>query len=290
MGLIYRRQLVVVVGVAASVASFVLAPAEGLAQSTDDDRLVQATDGTLYLIRDGVRHRVVSTIATDDQLAQIVEGPPLDAVELRSPHVPAAPGNWNTEPIAIDALSLHWEGDSGWETRDGLLTFQQITEGVRLLRLSEGQDGHLAGDFAVEVEIRGAADGLGFGVILTRSPSQSLRVGYASRRVVMGYEDTASSGGFMSSTAFANHAWSLPWVAGADWHTFRLEFRRVNDGAERGDMYQFFVDSQPRSALRFADVPGPGGTQRSTRFGSHSVGLWTDSSPVEVRAVRILAL
>jgi len=238
--------------------------------------------------------RLVAVVTLVSMLATCALLPGVDRVGAQelgpdaTPEPPTAPADWEVEPVLLDAFGLRWEGYPDWTApTDDLLAHDGTPAGVRLLKLV---DNRLDGDFAAEVEMRGVPGQGGFGLLVTRSPTQSLRVGYAAGGLVLGDEPTASAGGFLPSARFIGKSWAIPWSPGTDWHIYRVEFRRVQGGTEVGDLYRFFVDSAPQQSTRYVDVPGPDGPPRTTRAGNHRLALWVDGTPLQVRAVRISAL
>ena len=86
--------------IAAVLAAFILGSLATASAQPAPWRLVEATDGALYVIADGVRHRIFPPLVSEEELAAIPEGPPWHGGVMAGP-APPAPVAAPEEPISI---------------------------------------------------------------------------------------------------------------------------------------------------------------------------------------------
>lgn len=261
------------VSVAVSGVTLALAQPQPQAESPLQGRILQRSDGILYVYADGYKYRVQPAPLDDDEIAAIPEaGPPVERVDRfffppTPTPVPPPPPIATPRPKPGDVLyQADWSGglngwaaSSEWKTVSGML-------------VNDGTRGSIAfapyvpeiPDYAVEAEIQWPQQAniyYFFGVALRYGDGD---VGYKAGAI-----------GASLSSGKATFVRERDWAPGSGWHTYRAE--------ARGNTYRLLIDG--RLMVEATD-------NRSLSPGR--VGVFTETfggaPPINVRSFKVIAV
>lgn len=253
-------------------------------------RILQRSNGALYVYKDGLKFRVLPADMTDDQISAIPDGSPLvervdqlfaqadpaaaslpGAAVLPPPLQPAAPPPAPAVPPPPGTLlyqadwstgSAGWGGSVDWKILNGML----INDGTVGESLIAAPYEALTPDYAIEVSLQ-RVRGDRFGIVIRQTERQTERVGYRAW-----LERCCPYNGWYISTQGGDQiAGGKGFDAGTIWHTYRFE--------ARGNALHLIVDGAP-----FLDA-----IDNRYLTGTH-MSLVSNGTQINVRSFRIIAL
>lgn len=261
-----------------SGASFVFA-AQG--DPTLQGRVLQRSDGYLFVYKDGTRYPVGVTAMSDDSIEALPLGAPIDRVDqLFAP--PAGASETSGGPAGNAALpqpgtllyQADWSNGPGgwalpadWQTSAGTVGTTRPDQVTDLVAPYQPP----TTDYAVEAELQvarfGAQIGLvsqGFGLIARGDSRSEFQAG------IRGAGHAAFIGSVFDSSA------SRTYTAGSGWHLYRFE--------AKGDQLRLLVDGVSWTEYQLNPI------LRATTPNGHVVGLWANAAQINARSFKVFAL
>lgn len=250
-------------------------------------RLLQQSDGSLYVYSDGVRHPIQPTALSDDDIGTIPLGAPIDRLDQIVAQPPTAGGQAFPQPGTTlyqadwSAGASGWALPGDWQVTGGLLTDTGASTDMSVITAPYEPS---SPDYAVEAEMQATK----YATLPPFTPAGApVGFGFVSRAGAgleyhAGVFDAGHNAGILIAGGPMNAALNAvrPFIPGDGWHVYRLE--------AKGEVLRLLVDGVVW--IEGSPSPGVNGACMNCVPAGRLTGIWARSTQVNIRNFKVFAL